>query len=239
MEQDMTDQGILLPFYLVIDVSWSMNGSKMDTANQIMPEVADTLAKNPILNDKIRFCLIDFADDARVVIPLCDVSQQSNLPDLSPRGGTSYGTAFKLLRSQLDSDVNQLRADGFKVHRPAVFFLSDGEPTDQWKSDFAALTEYDRTTGAGFKWYPVFVPCGVETADRDTMRMLVHPLAKSKLYMMKAGGDAAAAIKAMAEVLISSVLASGQSAATGGSGLVLPGPGQVPADLDVDDDWLS
>jgi uncharacterized protein YegL len=235
----MTENGILLPFYLVVDVSFSMSGAKLDTANNILPEVADALAKNPILNDKVRFGLIDFSDDARVVLPLCDVSTAAQLPRLSVRGGTSYGAAFKLLRRQLESDVAQLRADGYKVHRPAVFFLSDGEPGDNWKDDFETLTEYDSSSGKGFKSYPVVVPCGVETADRDVMRQLVHPLNKSKLYMMKDGGDAASAIKAMAEVLISSVLASGQSAVQGNSGFILPGPGQVPADLDVEDDWLN
>jgi uncharacterized protein YegL len=233
------DNGILLPFYLVIDVSYSMSGDKLDTANTILPEVCDSLAKNPILNDKVRFGMIDFSDDAREVLPLCDVSTVAQLPRLTVRGGTSYGAAFKFLRRQLEKDVAQLKADGFKVHRPAVFFLSDGEPTDNWKDDFEALTEYDPAAGKGFKYHPVVVPCGVESADRDVMRELVHPLTKSKLYMMKAGGDAAAAIKAMAEVLISSVLASGQSAMHGNAGFILPSAGQVPSDLDVEDDWLN
>ncbi|HZN80514.1 MAG TPA: VWA domain-containing protein, partial [Mycobacterium sp.] len=203
----MPEHGILLPFYLVIDVSFSMSGAKLSTANAILPSVADALAKNPILNDKVRFSLVDFSDDARVVLPLCDVSTATQLPNLAVRGGTCYGAAFKLLRRQMQSDVAQLRADGYKVHRPAVFFLSDGEPGDNWKDDFETLTEYDPSTGKGFKWHPVVVPCGVEDADRDVMRQLVHPPNKSKLYMMKDGSDASAAIKAMAEVLISSVLA--------------------------------
>ncbi|MET8548920.1 vWA domain-containing protein [Micromonospora zamorensis] len=236
----MPDQGIILPFYLVVDVSWSMQQSgKLDAARNILPGVADALAKNPILNDKVRFSLIDFSDDATVLVPLCDLSQQNTLPSLELRGGTSYGAAFRLLRQQLESDVTQLRSDGYRVHRPAVFFISDGEPTDDWKAAFVALTEYDKETGTGFRWYPVFVPCGVDAADRDVLRLLVHPPRKSKLYMMKSGVDAAAAIRAMTEVLISSVLASGESVATGGSGLILPGSGDVPADLDVEDDWLS
>jgi uncharacterized protein YegL len=235
----MSEQGILLPFYLVVDVSWSMSGSKIDAANQILPSVADALAKNPILADKIRFGLLDFSDDAQVVLPLSDMTGQDYLPKLTVRGGTSYGAAFRLLRSQLHQDVTQLKADGFRVHRPAVFFLSDGEPADDWRSDFAALTTYDKATGQGFKWYPVFVPCGVEDADRDTMRQLVYPVTKSKLYMMASGADAASAIKAMAEVLISSVLSSGQSATDGNSGFVLPDKSQLPPTIDVDDDWLS
>jgi uncharacterized protein YegL len=235
----MSEQGILLPFYLVVDVSYSMQGSKLDAANEILPSVADALAKNPILADKIRFGLLDFSDDAQVVLPLSDMSGQDYLPKLTVRGGTDFGAAFRVLRKNIEQDVGQLRADGFKVHRPAVFFLSDGEPMDGWQSDFAALTTYDKATGLGFKWYPVLVPCGVDEAGKDTMRQLVHPVGKSKLYMMTSGADAAAAIKAMAEVLISSVLSSGQSAMDGSSGFVLPDKSQLPPTIDVDDDWLS
>jgi uncharacterized protein YegL len=235
----MPEQGILLPFYLVVDVSYSMSGDKLKQANDVTPQLADALAKNPILNDKIRFGLIDFSDDARVVLPLSDMSAQNSLPGLSIRGGTNFGAAFQLLRTQVDADVAQLRADGYKVHRPAVFFLTDGEPGDDWRADFQALTQYDAKTGSGFKYYPVIVPFGVGGANRDIMRQLVHPLSKSKLYMMSDGADPAAAIKAMAEILISSVLASGQSVGEGGSGLVLPDKSQLPADIDVEDDWLS
>jgi len=234
----MPERGILLPFYLVIDVSVSMTGPKLDQANRILPEIRDALAVNPILNDKVCFGVIDFSDEAQVVLPLCDLSRQTTLPGLVSRGGTSYGAAFRLMRKQIEQDVTQLRADGFQVHRPAMFFLSDGEPTDDWKADFKALTQYDKETRVGFRPYPVVVPLGVEAADHATMVQLVHPLNRSKLYMMKQGGDAAAAIRAMAEVLISSIIASGQGALEGGSGLVLPTAAQVPDDIEVEDDWL-
>jgi uncharacterized protein YegL len=235
----VAERGMLLPFYLVIDVSYSMAGRKLDQANQILPEITDALAVNPILNDKVRFGMADFSDDARMVLPLCDLSKQSSLPSLTVRNGTSYGAAFRLLRKQLEHDVNQLGADGYRVHRPAVFFLSDGQPGDRWEADFASLTEYDKERQTGFKQYPVVVPLGVEDADYDTMKRLVHPVHKSKLYMMQKGGDAAAAIKAMAEILISSILASGDNALDGGAGLVLPAADEVPEGIAVDDDWLD
>ncbi|GLX99883.1 MULTISPECIES: VWA domain-containing protein [Actinoplanes] len=235
----MPDKGILLPFYLVVDVSYSMSGHRIDQANLILPAVADALAQAPILSDKVRFGVLDFSDDAQVVLPLSDMAGEDVLPKLTVRGGTDFGAAFRTLRERIQQDVGQLRADGFKVHRPAVFFLSDGEPRHGWEADFTALTAYDRTTRTGFQWYPVVVPCGVGDAGRDTMRRLVHPYGKSKLYMMSNGADAAEAIKAMAEVLISSVLASGQSAVDGESGFVLPDASRLPSGIDVDDDWLD
>jgi uncharacterized protein YegL len=242
MSETAREQGVLLPFYLVADVSYSMEGNKLDQVNNILPDLVDALIKNPILSDKVRFGLIDFADDARVVMPLCDLAEQDQLPMLTTRGGTSFAAAFGMVRQQIESDGSQLRADGFKVHRPAMFFLSDGQPTDDtpvWQSAFAGLTEYDRQSGTGNKWYPNVIPFGVEDADPAIMGHLIFPKKRSKMYMMAEGADAAGAIRSMAEILIASVLSSGYSAAEGGSGIILPGKEDVPENVDVYDDWIE
>src|SRR5262249_15593921 len=148
----------LLPFYVVTDVSGSMSGGKINSVNRILPDIRDALAQNPILSDKVRIGLIDFSDDARVQVPLCDVLEPTlTLPTLTVRGGTSYVAAFRLLRSEIAANIKQLKVDGFMVHRPAVFFLSDGMPTDKepaWRSTFADLINE--------KAYPNVIPFGVD-----------------------------------------------------------------------------
>jgi uncharacterized protein YegL len=225
----MNEQGKLLPFYLVVDVSASMSGPRLDAVNQIMPAVVDVLAETPILADKVRFGLLDFGTDAQVRLPLCDpLDDDVTLPMLSVRGLTSFAEAFRLLRAEIKSNVNQLKADGFLVHRPAVFFLSDGEPTDpvdDWQNAFRELTE-------GFPMYPNLVPCGVAQANPKTMQQLIHPAEGPKrmqMYLMDRGEDAAKAITQIAEILISSMIKSGESMAQGNSGLILPDKGQMPA----------
>ena len=220
----------LLPFYLVVDVSYSMDGPKLDAANRIMPQIVDALAQNPILSDKVRFGLIDFSDDAQVRLPLCDLLEPNlTLPGLTVRGATSYSAAFSLLRSEIESNVAQLKADQYVVHRPTVWFISDGAPTDDesyWRQAFADLTTS--------RMYPNFIPCGVDQADVQVMGSLIHPSTGSKpmaLYMMDAGFDPAKAITAMAEILISSMLASGYSLASGQSGTVLPNKSNLPAGI--------
>lgn len=229
------EQGKILPFYLVADVSGSMTGRPLAAVNEIMPAVVDALAETPILADKVRFALIDFGSDAQVRLPLCDpLDDAAKTPPLEVRGLTSYAAAFRVLRTEIESNVRQLKADGFAVHRPAVFFLSDGEPTDdrqQWQDAFRDLTHYDPATGQGFPMYPNVVPCGVAQANPDTMRQLIHPSTGGKpmqMYMMNEGQDAAKAIAMMAEVLISSMVKSGESMAQGNSGLLLPEKDQVP-----------
>jgi uncharacterized protein YegL len=243
------DKAKLLPFYLVIDVSWSMDGENLEAANEIMPQLADALAKNPILGDKVRFALIDFSDDAKVQLPLCDLLDPGlTLPGLAVRGGTSYAAAFRLLRKEIEINVNQLKADHYSVHRPAVFFLSDGAPTDEeqdWREALRELTEYDRQSGSGFAMYPNVIPFGVADADPKVMQALIHPASGNKqmrMYLMDKGNKPAEAIKAMAEILVSSVVNSGTGMAQGSSGVVLPNANQVPAGVTAytadDDDFL-
>lgn len=238
----------ILPFYLVIDVSWSMDGDQLESANKIMPELSDALARDPILTDKVRFALIDFAGDAQVQLPLCDLLDPDVvLPGLTCRGATSYAAAFRLLRKEIEANVTQLKADGFSVHRPAVFFLTDGVPTDtedEWTSAFRELTEYDRQAKVGFAMYPNVIPFGVKDADPQVLRRLVHPAGgtkPSRMYLMDEGNSAAQAIAGMAEIMISSVLSSGANLAGGDSGLIHPDPADLPSGVkaaDADGDFL-
>lgn len=245
----MTDRAKLLPFYLLIDVSYSMDGEPLKAANDIMPTLADAIAQNPILSDKVRFALLDFSDDARVQLPLCDLLDPNLvLPGLAVRGATSYAAAFRMLRHQIEQDVAQLKGDGYSVHRPAVFFLSDGAPSDEeseWRAAFHELTHYDRQSGIGFAMYPNVIPFGVDQAEPTIMQSLIHPQSGNKrmqMFLMDKGGTAAEAIRKMAEILVSSVLNSGMGVAAGSSGVVLPDASQLPSGVSAytadDEDFL-
>jgi uncharacterized protein YegL len=232
-------QLLILPFYVVADVSYSMTqatgdgGSPLASVNGIVPALRDAIESNPILKDKVRFSLIDFSDDARTQIPLCDIMtiQNASIPQLVARGGTSYSAAFRTTKDQLDADVRQLKADGHKVHRPAVFFITDGEPSDpdnEWQQAFAELTD------SGFNARPNFIPFGMGDAKKDVIDQLVYPQGKMRSFVAREGADAAAAVKSMAEKLIGSVIASAMSVDKGGES-----GGFVLADEDEDDGmWL-
>jgi uncharacterized protein YegL len=235
----MTEQ-LVLPFYVLADVSYSMtqksgNGdgeSPLDSLNETVVAVKDALDENPILGDKIRFSLIDFSDDARTQIPLCDLMKVPNdsIPKLTARGGTSFVAAFTAIRQQIEADIRQLKADNHKVHRPAVFFLTDGEPTDpdaEWQQAFAELTS------SSFRGRPNVIPFGIGDAKKVVLDQLVYPAGKMRAFISKDGVKPSDAIRSMAEVLISSVIASANSISSDGEtgGFVLP-------DDDEDDVWL-
>ena len=221
----------LLPFYLVIDVSWSMSmDGKLASANKIVSQIVDALAVNPVLSDKVRFGLIDYSDDAHVRLPLCDLLEPDlDRPCLAVRGGTSFGAAFDTLHRVIRADVARLRADGHVVHRPTAFFLSDGEPTDDeaaWRAAFADLVALP----AGLN----IVPCGIDQAEATVMGTLVHPSTgpgKMALYMMDADAEPARAVTGMAEILISSMIQSVYGLTGGDPGPVLPSGTGLPAGI--------
>src|SRR3954453_11419966 len=68
------DRTLVLAFYVLVDVSYSMEPSgALDQANNILPAVADAIDTSPTLGDLVRFGAMDFSDDARVVLRLCDL----------------------------------------------------------------------------------------------------------------------------------------------------------------------
>jgi uncharacterized protein YegL len=222
---DVTAKAKILPFYLLVDVSYSMTeDGKLDAANNIVKEMRNALAEHPVVADKIRFGVIDFSDEANVVVPLCDLSMYEGDAPFAPRGGTSYVAAFNTARQQIERDVDQLKADGFDVHRPALFFVSDGLPTDEdtaWRDAFERLTSYDKVNKAGFAYYPNVIPFGIGTSP-EVLREVIHPRDRSKCYFMQDGANAGEVLSSMAQILIASTLLSGASFGEGGPGFVLP-----------------
>ncbi|WP_370500179.1 VWA domain-containing protein [Mycolicibacterium sp. jd] len=210
------DRFVVLPFYLVCDVSGSM-APHIDTVNTSLREFRDSLAKDPILSDKVQFGVLDFADDARTVIPLGDFTAADlEHRRLAARGGTSYAAGLWHLRATIEEDV-AAGADRHRYFRPAVFFLTDGYPNpgDPWAQAFQDLTYFDSASGQGFRPYPLFVPFGIGDADPEILAQMVYPQDRSALFMAKKGTTPGAAIEKMARAMLMSVLASGRSAAAG------------------------
>jgi len=162
----------VLPFYIVCDesASMSLNGG-IDAINSALPELHEMIASNPLVNDKARIALVAFADDAEVLLPLSAAADVEDMPGVMPKGATNYGSAFRLLKTQIATDIATFTADGFRVLRPAVFFISDGEPTDlDWRTYHADLVDKNSNPHA-----PIIFAFGVGGASPGDMRDIGNP----------------------------------------------------------------
>lgn len=156
----------VLPVYMVVEESSAVAGSPVADLNAGILELWAEIASNPVVADKMRFCLIGFSSQAHVLLPLSNLSEINEPPRLTAGGSASYGAAFDLLRATIDQDAKDLLARGYKVLRPYVFFVAASPPTDP--KDWPAA--HERATDSAWRYYPNIIAFGFQDAAGDTIQ---------------------------------------------------------------------
>jgi uncharacterized protein YegL len=205
-----------------------MDGAPLDSINKALPELHEEIGLNPVVSDKTQFSIIGFSDDAEVLLELSDLSQVTQLPVLSAKGGTSFGAAMRCIKDQIEVDVARLKGQGHKVYRPVVFFLTDGQPnSDNWKADYEALVAPD------FPLRPNIVAFGIGNVDER----VISAVATFKAFIQDKHQNMspAQALQEFAVALTKSIVRSGSSGTADG-GMTLQMPEDVPGftSLNVD-----
>ncbi|WP_229068944.1 hypothetical protein [Actinoplanes sp. DH11] len=217
----------ILPVYIVADESGSL-GPQIEEINQGLESLLDAMRNSPLAAAKIRLSIIGFAEDAEVRLHLADVRQTTTPPLLQSRGASIYGAAFSKLRDLIPADLVTLKSEGYSVHRPAVFFLSDGQPSDGdgWRPAHQSIT--DRSIA---RWAPTIIACGVGDAEAETM--LNVATSPEYAFVVAHGVDIGPAVSQFCLALTSSVVASGKSLGSGAPHLVVQRPGGFLMAIDV------
>ncbi len=233
---------LVMPFYIVCDVSYSMSND-MPQLNSLLEGLRNAILAEPAVDDVARISIIAFSDTAEVEAPLEQVSDGA-LPHLTARSGTNYGAAFRRLAQAIESDRASLKAKGYKVYRPCAFFLTDGEPLDgDWAQTFQATLTYNKTTEQGMKSHPIFVPFGFRDADDAVLSRLAFPPERSKWFLAKAT-SASEALDGILHIIQNSVISSSRRASGGERGAIevaepAAGSGIVSGKSAYDPDFLD
>jgi uncharacterized protein YegL len=127
-----------MPVYLLLDVSGSMTGAPIQAVEQGVQLLHNELLAQPQAVEMVHLSVITFASSVNQVIPLSPVTSFSP-PSLSAGGGTSLGGALRLLGQCLDREITPTTPTKKGDYKPLVFMLTDGEPTDSWEPEVAAL----------------------------------------------------------------------------------------------------
>jgi uncharacterized protein YegL len=221
-----SNRGHLLPIYVLADESGSMS-SHIDDLNDGLKSLHQALLGEPMAAAKVRFSVLGFSDDVVERVRLVDLRSAGEFPRLTTRGMTSYLAAFEDLISRIPADVNRLKAEGYQVHRPAVFFLSDGLPNrENWKDAHRRLTDRGTTLGA-----PNIIACGIVDADARTINEVATRPEFG--FVANKGVDVGAAIAKFCTALTKSVIASGRSLGSASPELVVDRPEGFTVAIDV------
>jgi uncharacterized protein YegL len=217
------DQGPVMPFYLICDVSASM-WQEMTALHDGVTRLREAIVQSPIVNAVAHICVMTFSDDARVVVTLRRMSDLDGMPKFDYENDTQYGSAFRVLAKQIAADYAAFRRERRSVYRPCVYFLTDGEPTDgDWRRTLGDMLSNGAMARMGA--YPIIVPFGFRDATDNTLRRLAYPPGVSRWYHARSS-TIATALDEILDIILKSVLDSGYSAVAGDQEHIFPEPGR-------------
>ena len=128
----------LLVVLFIVDCSRSMDGERIMAVNAALTEVKSIL--QDIKNDNgldLKIAIMSFTSSAKWELQLTDIDEVS-LENLKTRPGlTEYGNAFHELNKVLRKE-RFMKHTG-KIAPPAIMFLTDGGPTDDYETDLEDL----------------------------------------------------------------------------------------------------
>ncbi len=186
----------VLPCYLTVDVSSSMRGLAINEVNREVPRLIRRMQQEFQLAETAQFSIVTFDRTATTRLPLTDVGRVDSPPSfLADVPVTNYAAAFVHLRETIAQDLYDLQLAGRRPYRPAVFFLSDGQPNEgEWEPELAELTNRDSFFGA-----PNIVSFGFGDARDATIRAVGQRAA----YMPNEGAPSANLAEFMTFILSS------------------------------------
>ena len=219
-------KGHLLPVYVLADESASMTSYAREL-NDGLISLYEALRAEPMIASKVRLSVLGFSDDVAVRMALADLRSQEGLPELRMRNITNYQAAFQDLLTRIPQDIGTLKGGGYLVHRPAVFFLSDGQPSDDnWHQPHQRLTDKSVTPAA-----PNIIACGVGSVQPDTILQVATK--EEFAFVSVPGTDIGKAIAKFFIALTASVVQSGRSLTSANPELVVEKPEGFHMAIDV------
>lgn len=220
----MEPMGKVLPIYFVADESGSMR-PYVEELNEGLRSLHDALQRESFAAAMIRFSVIGFAETAETYLEPEDLRFLPTMVPLRARGRTSYCAAFDQLTYRVSVDIPALKEQGYIVHRPAVFFLTDGLPTgdEDWRSA--------RNTLLAQSAAPNIVSFGIGDSDATIVRDVATNL--DFAYVAARGTDTGTALSRFLTSLTQSVISSGQAFASGTAELQVEKPEGFTLAVDV------
>lgn len=120
--------------FFVVDTSGSMMGQKIGSVNdairETVPDLKDLSTNNP--DAAIKIAAMQFDTNVNWLYPQPIDSENFQWNDLQANGLTSFGAALKELNHKLSK--SQFLQEAAGSFAPVIILLSDGAPTDEYKS---------------------------------------------------------------------------------------------------------
>ncbi len=131
----------VLPVFLILDISSSMHGSKMEAVNTAVWGMMEHFTNEMHSGVDIIFSAISFGDKARLHMPLSYVYDLKWKPMIA-NGVTALGAALKMVKKMIEDK----QTTPLKSFRPLIVLVTDGSPTDSWEQSMEDFIRNGRSS---------------------------------------------------------------------------------------------
>jgi len=129
----------VMTLFFVVDSSGSMYGTKIGAVNEainnVIPEIQSISDDNA--DAQIKIAVLDFSTGAVWLTPQPVDANDFKWKYLDADGVTDLGRACEMLNEKLSR--HEFMGEAAGSFAPAIFLLSDGEPTDDWEKGLEKL----------------------------------------------------------------------------------------------------
>ena len=150
---------------LVLDVSGSMSGRRIDELNKGLVILKDTLASDSLARKRAEVAIITFGQAVELQTPFTS-AEYFEPPTLEVGGYTPMGEAINRAIDLVAERKQVYKQVGVPYYRPWIFLITDGGPTDAWQGAANRVRQGEREKAF------VFFAVGVEDAEMDTLRAI-------------------------------------------------------------------
>ena len=138
--------------------------TKIDGLNAGLTAYKEDLAADSLASKRVEVAVVTFGG---VVQTVCDFTTADSFqpPVLAASGNTPMGEAIREGVEMVQRRKAAYRAHGIMYFQPWIFLITDGGPTDEWKSAADLVKQLE---GKDFSFFAV----GVERANMDVLKQI-------------------------------------------------------------------
>lgn len=165
VEFDDSNPEARCPCVLLLDVSGSMSGAPIAELNKGLQAFQQELQRDDLAAMRVEVAVITFGNGARLEQNFVS-AHAFDAPQLKAGGNTPMGEAINLALDQLRQRKDTYKQYGASYYRPWVFLITDGAPTDEWRSAAQRIQQEEQNKAVAF------FAVGVEKADMKTLAQI-------------------------------------------------------------------
>jgi len=153
--------------FFIVDTSGSMDGEKINAVNtairEVVPEIRDISNENA--DALIKIAVLEFSSGVKWHTTNGPVDANDySWANLDAAGTTDLGAACKALNEKLSTKENGFMKEATGSYAPALFLISDGEPTDDWQKELDKLKQNN--------WFKASVKVALAIGDSADKKVL-------------------------------------------------------------------